>query len=41
MDFNQKGYWFIGRTEKLVGKALIEYLEFGITMCDVNYLEGA
>ena len=26
--------------EKLVAKALIEYLEFGITMCDVNYLES-
>ena len=26
--------------DKLVGKALFEYLEFGTTLCDMYYFEG-
>ena len=41
LGFTQEGYLFVGRMEKLVGKVLFEYLEFGTTLCDVGYLEGA
>ena len=27
--------------EKLVGKTFFQYLEFGTTLCDVDYLGGA
>ena len=40
LGLTQEGYQFIVRMEKLVGKEFFEYLEFGITLCLVEYLEG-
>ena len=34
-----RGFWSIGRMEELLREALIKYLEFGTTMCCVDYLE--
>jgi len=39
LGITQEGYRSIGNLEKLVWKAYFEYLDFGATLCDVDYLE--
>ena len=40
LGFNPRGLSIYCQVGELVGKEFFEYLEFGITLCVVKYLEG-
>ena len=40
LGFYLIGYQLTGRLEELVGDIFFKCLEFGIILCDMDYLEG-